>query len=167
LRLKSTGTDLVTRPPQVFLRTKEVHMAGLRSFGVAVAGSALLLAASSAGAQTIKQGTAPRVQSVAGVDSYKAYCGVCHGTQGKGDGPAAAALKKAPADLTTIAKRHDGKFSPIDVERVITGVDTMNSHGTRDMPIWGPVFRSLAPNNETMKLRIANLVDYVKSIQVQ
>jgi len=143
-------------------------MAGLRTFGIAAIGLAVLsLAASSAGAQTIKQGTAPRLQSVAGVDSYKAYCGVCHGTAGKGDGPAATALKKAPADLTTIARRHGGKFSAADVESVITGIDTMNSHGTRDMPIWGPVFRAIAPSDETAKLRIANLVDYVKSIQTQ
>jgi mono/diheme cytochrome c family protein len=138
------------------------------SFVVTLIGSAVLsLVCSSAGAQTIKQGTAPRVQSVQGVDTYKAYCAVCHGPEAKGNGPAATALKKAPADLTTIAKRHGGKFSAADVEQVIRGVDTMNSHGSRDMPIWGPVFQSLAPNNETVKLRVANLVDYIRSIQAQ
>lgn len=118
-------------------------------------------------AQTVRQGTAPRIQSVEGVDSYKAYCAVCHGPQAKGNGPAATALKKVPADLTTIAKRNGGKFSPSDVEAVIMGQQVLASHGSRDMPIWGPVFQSLAPDNSFMKLRVSNLVDYIKSIQTQ
>ena len=132
--------------------------------GAASAG--LLLMTSAASAQAIKQGTAPRIQSVEGVDSYKAYCAVCHGAQAKGDGPAATALKKAPADLTTIAKRN-GKFSAADVENTISGQSVMASHGSRDMPIWGPVFRSLASDDSVSKLRIANLVDYIKSIQTK
>ncbi len=118
-------------------------------------------------AQTIKQGTAPRIQSVEGVDTYKAYCAVCHGPQAKGNGPAATALKKVPADLTTIAKRNGGTFSASDVEAVIMGQQVMASHGSRDMPIWGPVFRSLASDPSFMKLRVQNLVDYLKSIQTQ
>ena len=116
-------------------------------------------------AQTIRRGPAPRIESVEGVDSYKAYCAVCHGPAAKGDGPAATALKKAPADLTTIAKRNGGKFSPTEVEAVIMGQQAMASHGSRDMPIWGPVFQSLAPDSSVMKLRVANLVNYLKSIQ--
>jgi mono/diheme cytochrome c family protein len=131
-----------------------------------VASAGLLLMASAASAQTIKQGTAPRIQSVEGVDSYKAYCAVCHGEKAKGDGPAAAALKKAPADLTTITRRN-GKFSATDVENTITGQSVTMSHGSRDMPIWGPVFRSLSSDDAVSKLRIANLVDYIKGIQTQ
>jgi mono/diheme cytochrome c family protein len=120
-----------------------------------------------ADAQTVKQGTAPRIQSVAGVDTFKTYCAVCHGPQAKGNGPAATALKKTPADLTTIAKRNGGKFSAPDVEAVIMGQQVMASHGSRDMPIWGPVFQSLAPDDSFMKLRVANLVEYLKTIQTQ
>jgi mono/diheme cytochrome c family protein len=116
---------------------------------------------------TIKTATAPRVQSVEGVDTFKAYCTSCHGAQAKGDGPAAMALKKVPADLTTIAKRNGGKFSPADVEDVIMGTSVMAAHGSRDMPIWGPVFQTLAPDNSVVKLRVANLVGYIKSIQTQ
>ena len=118
-------------------------------------------------AQTVMQGTAPRIQSVEGVDTYKTYCAVCHGPQAKGNGPAATALKKVPADLTTVAKRNGGKFSAADVEAVIMGQEVMASHGSRDMPIWGPVFQSLAPDRSFMKLRVSNLVDYIKSIQAQ
>jgi mono/diheme cytochrome c family protein len=118
-------------------------------------------------AQTIRQGPAPRIQSIEGVDSYKAYCAVCHGPAAKGDGPAATALKKVPADLTAIAKRNGSKFSASDVEAVIMGQQTLASHGSREMPIWGPVFESLSPDNSVMKMRVTNLVNYLKSIQTQ
>jgi mono/diheme cytochrome c family protein len=133
------------------------------------AGFALLaLTAVPAHAQpTIKRETAPRVQSMEGVDTFKAYCVSCHGLHAKGDGPAALALKKVPADLTGIAKRNGGKFSSSDVEGVIMGTNVMAAHGSRDMPIWGPVFQSLAPDSSVVKLRVANLIDYLKSIQTQ
>jgi mono/diheme cytochrome c family protein len=116
---------------------------------------------------TIKHETAPRIQSMEGVDTFKAYCVSCHGLQAKGDGPAALALKKVPADLTGIAKRNGGKFSSSDVEGVIMGTNVMAAHGSRDMPIWGPVFQSLAPDSSVMKLRVTNLINYLKSIQTQ
>jgi mono/diheme cytochrome c family protein len=125
----------------------------------------LSLASASVDAQTVKQGTAPRIQSMEGVDTFKAYCAVCHGADAKGTGPAATALKKVPADLTTIAKRNGGKFSPTDVEATIMGQQALASHGSRDMPIWGPVFQSLASDSSVMKLRVTNLVGYLKSIQ--
>ena len=127
----------------------------------------LSLAGARVDAQTIKNEPARRIASMEGVDTYKAYCAVCHGPQAKGNGPAATALKKVPADLTTIAKRNGGTFSAPDVEAVIMGQQVMASHGSRDMPIWGPVFRSLASDPSFMKLRVQNLVDYLKSIQTQ
>jgi mono/diheme cytochrome c family protein len=127
----------------------------------------LSLAGATVNGQTIRRGPAPRIQSIEGVDSYKAYCAVCHGPAAKGDGPAATALKKAPADLTTIAKRNGGKFSASDVEAVIMGQQVLASHGSREMPIWGPVFQSLSPDNSVMKMRVTNLVNYLKSIQAQ
>jgi mono/diheme cytochrome c family protein len=144
-------------------------MKSVRPGIVGVAAGFMMFALTGAGvdAQTVKQGPAPRIQSNAGVDTFKTYCAVCHGPQAKGNGPAATALKKVPADLTTIAKRNGGKFSASDVEAVIMGQQVMTSHGSRDMPIWGPVFQSLAADESFMKLRVTNLVDYLKSIQTQ
>jgi mono/diheme cytochrome c family protein len=127
----------------------------------------LSLAGASADGQTIKQETARRVPSMQGPDTYKAYCAACHGPEGKGNGPAATALKKAPADLTTIAKRNGGTFSASDVEAVIMGQQVLASHGSRDMPIWGPIFQALATDNSFAKLQVSNLVGYLKSIQAK
>jgi mono/diheme cytochrome c family protein len=143
-------------------------MRSARASLVCSAAGLLMLALTGAPADaqpTIKQGTAPRIQSVEGVDTFNAYCVSCHGVNAKGDGPAAMALKKVPADLTTIAKRNGGRFSVSDVEGVIMGTSVMASHGSRDMPIWGPVFHALAPDTAFVKLRVANLVGYMKSIQ--
>ncbi len=91
------------------------------------------------------------------------YCAVCHGGTGVGDGPAASALTKAPADLTRISARNGGQFPEVKVKRYIEGLDEVAAHGSRDMPMWGDLFRSL--NRDTAQIRIQALADYLKSIQ--
>jgi mono/diheme cytochrome c family protein len=120
-------------------------------------------------AQTIKREAAKRVDSIEGVDTFRAYCAVCHGEDAKGKGPAAPALKTVPADLTQIARRNGGRFSQIDIERWILGKDENlpASHGSREMPIWGPVFRDTSVDRAEATLRLNNLINYLKSIQVQ
>ena len=76
---------------------------------------------------------------------FQSYCAPCHGKAAKGDGPAAAALKKAPADLTKISARNGGKFPDVKVKRYIEGLDEVAAHGTRDMPMWGSLFRKGCP----------------------
>jgi mono/diheme cytochrome c family protein len=116
-------------------------------------------------APKIKRTTAVPLVSVEGKDNYDAYCAVCHGPAGKGDGPAAPAMKVAVPDLTTFAKRHGGKFNAVQVEQIIRGVGKTPTpaHGVEDMPIWGEVFRNEDRSMST--LRIGNLVKYVQSIQ--
>src|SRR5215471_2808584 len=45
-----------------------------------------------------------------GQEMFAAYCAVCHGTNGKGNGPATPALKTPPANLTRLAVSHNGIF---------------------------------------------------------
>ena len=117
---------------------------------------------------TVKKTTATESSPTSGKDMYLHYCAVCHGKDGKGAGPAAAALKKTPADLTKLTARNNGKFPDTKVVGYIEGSDELASHGSRDMPIWGEVFRSLTPNSPaTVTMRIANLSDYLKSIQAK
>lgn len=113
---------------------------------------------------------APRVKfvvphSVSAADApgmFRAYCSVCHGVDGTGDGPAASALRKRPADLTQLTRKR-GKFPAFHVSNFIEGNDVTAGHGSRVMPVWGAVFRTLEPN--TVKLRIDNLTRYIESIQ--
>lgn len=115
---------------------------------------------------TSKPADKPFHAPVSGPKLYQAYCAVCHGADGKGNGPAAASLKTWPSDLTTIAKRNSGTFPTLHVCETITGERPVPAHGTRDMPIWGPVFRSMAHGHaDNAQLRIENLATYVESIQ--
>jgi len=103
-----------------------------------------------------------------GKQMYADYCAPCHGVAGKGDGPAAPALKTAPADLTLLARNNNGKF-PID--RVMTELHQGSksaAHGSSEMPVWGPLFKSLNPMNTPMvDQRIHNLAVYLESLQAK
>src|SRR5689334_2924626 len=48
--------------------------------------------------------------AISGSVLFKQYCAACHGMNGKGDGPAAPALKSRPGDLTHYATRNSGRF---------------------------------------------------------
>src|ERR1035438_4347192 len=78
-----------------------------------VIGTAVLLAGQIVLAQSKVVKTVPAQTTNAwnGDDLYKEFCAVCHGTDGRGGGPAASALKTAPSDLTQFAKQHGGKFT--------------------------------------------------------
>ena len=117
---------------------------------------------------TVKRVSAVPIQSVDGKDNFDAYCAVCHGTTGKGDGPAAPAMKVPVADLTAIAKKNNGKFNAVKTAEMIKGAEReMASHGSKDMPIWGSVFRSFSSDPNNAILRVNNLVNYLESIQVK
>jgi mono/diheme cytochrome c family protein len=94
---------------------------------------------------------------------FQEYCAVCHGADAKGGGPAAVALKKAPSDLTAISARNGGTFPQAKIARYLEGLDSIPAHGTREMPIWGELFRSLDPN--TVQIRVKQLSEYLKSLQ--
>jgi mono/diheme cytochrome c family protein len=135
-------------------------------------GFALLLGVAVFGAdpQTTGSQTPPlMIPSVAGRDLYEFYCATCHGRDGKGHGPVAAALTVPPADLTFIARRNGGRFpTPLVEEYVTSGGDVLiAAHGTTDMPVWGPVFRGLDPSDTLVKIRIANVVKHVESLQMK
>lgn len=125
-----------------------------------------LIVASVAAAQDkpkIEQAPIPRIAASDAKEMFAAYCTPCHGKEGRGDGPAAAALKRAPADLTTLSARNGGTFPEVRVRRYIQGLDEVPAHGTRDMPIWGPLFRALSP--DTAAIRVEALAMHLKSMQ--
>jgi mono/diheme cytochrome c family protein len=108
---------------------------------------------------------APGGSLTKGPELYQRYCAVCHGKDGKGGGPAAAALKASPADLTQLAKSNGGKFPLGAVRLLLGGGSATPAHGSREMPIWGPVFRAMTPDESIAKLRADNLLRYLETIQ--
>lgn len=97
---------------------------------------------------------------------YRQYCAACHGTLGKGGGPASPSLNTRPPDLTTLARRHDGKFPHEYVAGVLRFGPGFSSHGSSEMPVWGPIFQYLDNYDENaVRQRIKNLTDYLQSIQ--
>jgi mono/diheme cytochrome c family protein len=97
---------------------------------------------------------------------FKQFCAACHGAHAQGNGPAASTLKTQPPDLTTLAKRHGGKFPYDYVSSVLRFGTGSSAHGSSDMPTWGPIFQTIDRNNErATQDRIRNLSDYLASLQ--
>ncbi len=122
-----------------------------------------------------KDSTKPEINKVAaphtnpsdGKAMYIAYCASCHGAAAKGDGPANAALKVPANDLTKLAKNNGGTYPMLHVQEVIRNADTP-AHGSKDMPVWGPVFRNLSQGSQAqVELRITNLAKYIETLQVK
>jgi mono/diheme cytochrome c family protein len=120
-----------------------------------------------AGGQT--QPAAPQlpalIQSVKGPDLFQAYCAVCHGTDGRGGGPAASSLKARMSDLTLLERRNRGEFPTARVRQIILGDAVVAAHGSREMPIWAPVFHQVEGDMDWGNVRLENLVKYLESIQ--
>lgn len=134
--------------------------------GLLVAGFLLIWVGALAAGQTARQQTRPLIsESLAGADSFDRYCAVCHGPGGRGDGPVASTLRTRPADLTSLTQRNDGAFPRDRVRDLITGTGhALPAHGTTEMPVWGPIFQAFE-SDARARVRIANLVNYVESIQ--
>ncbi len=120
------------------------------------------------------QATKPQVQKVpaaytnptSGKEMYMAYCASCHGADGKGDGPAAPALKTPPTDLAQIAAKNGGNFPDAHIMQIIKGDSMTAAHGSKEMPVWGPVFLHMGQHDPAQaQLRIRNLTKYLASIQ--
>jgi len=90
----------------------------------------------------------------AGHDIYTSICWVCHGLDGKGDGPAAAGMKVKPRDFTTqnfsVAGREE------EVYRTISEGAAKSFHGSELMIAWKG---SLTPQ------QIRDVMAYIESFK--
>ncbi|HSN80505.1 MAG TPA: cytochrome c [Rhodoferax sp.] len=106
-----------------------------------------------------------------GKNEYQASCASCHGVTAKGDGAVSRFLMKAPSDLTMMAKRNGGAFPYQYAWEVIDGRKSaeIGVHGSRDMPVWGYIYRSedTQPADLHARNRIGSLLDYLVRIQVK
>ena len=100
-----------------------------------------------------------------GAKIFRSYCAACHGANGTGDGPVAAVLKTRVPDLTAIARRNRGEFPAARIRSVIAGDEDHAAHGSRTMPIWGPIFHQIEDDQDMGYVRLENVVEYLKSIQ--
>ena len=131
-----------------------------------ILGAFVILAFSAAVAYAqpkVEKAPIKRTPAYDGATMFNSYCATCHGLDAQGAGPAAKALLKAPADLTRISARNNGQFPETRVKRYIQGLDEVEAHGSRDMPMWGELFRSLDAN--TALIRVQALSDFLKTIQ--
>lgn len=111
---------------------------------------------------------------------YLNSCASCHGPAGKGDGPVAKSLKRTPADLTRLSEANKGVFPFARTYEVIDGRFEVETHGKRDMPVWGEVYKPtwgsglsgiLPPYlskelaESVVRARILALVEYISTLQ--
>lgn len=109
-----------------------------------------------------------------GKTEFESNCASCHGMDGKGSGPVTPWLTKSPPDLTTLA-RNNGGILPMDrLYQSISG-EGKTVHGTREMPVWGQTFRTMAAEQymdypydpePIVRARILSLLEYINRIQV-
>ncbi|HEU4620227.1 MAG TPA: cytochrome c [Gammaproteobacteria bacterium] len=107
--------------------------------------------------------------NISGAALYANHCAACHGAQGEGDGPVAAALKVGVPNLRNLSLRNNGEFAADAVRAYIDGRNLPAAHGDRLMPVWGNELgygkpEAEASEKEVME-RIAAIVEYVRSLQ--
>jgi mono/diheme cytochrome c family protein len=147
-----------------------------------------LVRAFTVGAITIVAATAAHAQQSGlaaqnfdrGKYEYGAHCAVCHGLSGKGDGPFVQQLKSGTVmpNLTELSKKNNGVFPFMQVYETIDGTNSVTAHGTREMPVWGPQYKSeivgetvyddfRADAEAFVRARILALTEYVYRLQAK
>jgi mono/diheme cytochrome c family protein len=111
----------------------------------------------------------PASAEEAGRALYLRYCASCHGADGAGGGPAAAAFTEPPTDLTALAARAGGRYPLADVMASIDGRRQVAAHGSREMPVWGERLRSELegkpyPERTTLQT-VREIAEYVRALQ--
>jgi mono/diheme cytochrome c family protein len=157
---------LKTRESTMMTTGKRFKRALLFVLTVAFVGVVLLAAGKqSQTAPNSGEQSTPLIRSVKGPDLFRAYCASCHGLDTKGAGPAASALKAKLPDLTLLSRKNQGRFPAARARAVITGEQVVAAHGSREMPIWGPIFHQVEADEDWGNVRLDNLMKYLESIQ--
>lgn len=102
---------------------------------------------------------------------FQFHCAMCHGPEGRGNGPMAPGLTIQPSDLATMAARNGGVFPVVRAAMRIEGSDPLVSHGS-PMPVYGGFLagREVILKAETGQpllttAPVADLIAWLESIQ--
>ncbi len=109
----------------------------------------------------------PPILPVDGASVFRNYCAACHGPGGRGNGPVSKALKRKVPDLTKLSQRNGGVFPAIHVRTTIMSGsdDLLPAHGSKQMPIWGPIFHDIEFDQDLGNVRLENVTKYLESMQ--
>jgi len=115
----------------------------------------------------IKNPPQPAVRPVEGAAIFRNNCAACHGLDGRGKGPLSRILKQEVPDLTRLSRRNDGAFPAVHVRNTIEfgADDLIPAHGSKDMPIWGPIFHEIDFDQDLGNVRLENITRFLESIQ--
>jgi mono/diheme cytochrome c family protein len=127
--------------------------------------AAAMISADEGAKRLPRQTQGPLIHSLQGPDLYRAYCASCHGVDARGTEPVTPALVSQPPDLTMIAQRNGGLYPGDRVRRIIAGDEIVVAHGTREMPVWGPVFHQVEEDRDYGLIRLQNLTDHLRALQ--
>jgi len=109
-----------------------------------------------------------KTSAASGKLMYSSYCAPCHGVDGRGQGPVASALRTPPMDLTMLSRNNHEKFPDTHIVSVLQNGAEIPSHGTAEMPVWGPILGKMNQSNpQDRLLRISNLSRYLETMQVK
>jgi mono/diheme cytochrome c family protein len=126
-----------------------------------------ILSVSAAQEQQAKKPPVPSSNPPSGAELYKQHCQACHGSDLKGNGPFPPPYR-VPPDLTTLARRHRGKFPDAYVAKVLRNGVILPAHGPAEMPVWGTEFAATSRLDKVqVALRIKNLSSYIQSLQAK
>jgi mono/diheme cytochrome c family protein len=143
-------------------------MKSLKPIILVLAGVATFAICASAQATKPVKTVAPHLTTaISGKVLYGQYCAVCHGMDGRGDGPAAVALKQSPTDLTQLSRQNNGEFPEERFIKMMNGEVATAAHGSAEMPIWGTDFRNTTTNTNVVQDRIHALLNYVEELQAK
>jgi mono/diheme cytochrome c family protein len=143
-----------------------MSLSELRKFLPLFLGLVLLSAPLLRAGQEQGQTTAPARNPLDGAEIFRHYCGACHGTDGRGHGPASVTMKHTVPDLTRISQRNGGTFPFLRVKRVIEGEDPgLLAHGNREMPMWGPIFHEIESDMDLGEVRLDAITKHLESMQ--
>lgn len=105
-----------------------------------------------------------------GAEDFASFCAACHGAWGTGDGVAAAALAKKPADLTRLSAGNGGRFPTARVMSKIYGYTGQPADAL--MPDFGSLLEGETVLYDTgdgiptpTPLRLVQLAEHVRALQ--